>query len=309
MSFNDNIHLDPSRVRTSGAGRKIVGAGGGSFLGILLILGFSYLTGIDLTSLISSSAPSTSSSSSSVDVSTCQAGADANERVECRMVATAQSLDEVWKTQLADQGTGVAYKLPDFQIFSDSVSTACGSATSAVGPFYCPGDSTVYLDLGFFNDMVTQYGASDSVLAQEYVVAHEWGHHIQNLQGVFRTYNTRETGSQGAGVRSELQADCYAGVWMHWASTTPDPTTGTPYLQTPTADQIMGALQTAEAIGDDRLQSKYQGTTNPGRTAARSSARRGCRRVWTPATLRRATPGAPLTYEWDCVPRYTSRGR
>ena len=156
-----------------------------------------------------------------------------------------------------------AYKLPDFQIFSDSVSTACGSATSAVGPFYCPGDSTVYLDLGFFNDMVTQYGASDSVLAQEYVVAHEWGHHIQNLQGVFRTYNTRETGSQGAGVRSELQADCYAGVWMHWASTTPDPTTGTPYLQAPSADQIMGALQTAEAIGDDRLQSKYQGTTNP----------------------------------------------
>ena len=221
MSFNDNIHLDPSRVRTSGAGRKIVGAGGGSFLGILLILGFSYLTGIDLTSLISSSAPSTSSSSSSVDVSTCQTGADANERVECRMVATAQSLDEVWKTQLADQGTGVAYKLPDFQIFSDSVSTACGSATSAVGPFYCPGDSTVYLDLGFFNDMVTQYGASDSVLAQEYVVAHEWGHHIQNLQGVFRTYNTRETGSQGAGVRSELQADCYAGVWMH--ALPPDP--------------------------------------------------------------------------------------
>ena len=104
MSFNDNIHLDPSRVRTSGAGRKIVGAGGGSFLGILLILGFSYLTGIDLTSLISSSAPSTSSSSSSVDVSTCQTGADANERVECRMVATAQSLDEVWKTQLAESG-------------------------------------------------------------------------------------------------------------------------------------------------------------------------------------------------------------
>ena len=194
MSFNDNIHLDPSRVRTSGAGRKIAGAGGGSILGVLLILGFSYLTGIDLTSLISSQAPSSSSSSSSVDVSTCKTGADANERVECRMVATAQSLDEVWKTQLADQNAGVSYELPDFQIFTNSVSTACGSATSAVGPFYCPGDSTVYLDLGFFDEMVTQYGASDSVLAQEYVVAHEWGHHIQNLQGVFRTYNTRETG-------------------------------------------------------------------------------------------------------------------
>ncbi|MFC2557581.1 MAG: neutral zinc metallopeptidase [Pauljensenia sp.] len=262
MSFNDNIRLDPTRVGTSGAGRKVAGVGGGSLLGLLLVLGFSYFTGIDLTSLLSS--PSASSpSSSTVDVSTCRTGADANARVECRMVATAQSLDQVWKTQLTQQGTNVAYELPDFQIFTNSVSTACGNATSAVGPFYCPGDSTVYLDLGFFDDMVTKYGASDSVLAQEYVVAHEWGHHIQNLQGVFRAHDTRETGEQGAGVRSELQADCYAGVWMHWASTTRDPTTGAYYLNTPTADELLGALQTAQAIGDDRLQAKYQGTSNP----------------------------------------------
>ena len=262
MSFNDNIRLDPTRVGTSGAGRKVAGVGGGSLLGLLLVLGFSYFTGIDLTSLLSS--PSASSpSSSTVDVSTCRTGADANARVECRMVATAQSLDQVWKTQLTQQGTDVAYELPDFQIFTNSVSTACGNATSAVGPFYCPGDSTVYLDLGFFDDMVTKYGASDSVLAQEYVVAHEWGHHIQNLQGVFRAHDTRETGEQGAGVRSELQADCYAGVWMHWASTTRDPATGAYYLNTPTADEVLGALQTAQAIGDDRLQARYQGTSNP----------------------------------------------
>ena len=262
MSFNDNIRLDPTRVGTSGAGRKVVGVGGGSLLGLLLVLGFSYFTGIDLTSLLSS--PSVSSpSSSTVDVSTCRTGADANARVECRMVATAQSLDQVWKTQLTQQGTNLAYELPDFQIFTNSVSSACGNATSAVGPFYCPGDSTVYLDLGFFDDMVTKYGASDSVLAQEYVVAHEWGHHIQNLQGVFRAHDTRETGEQGAGVRSELQADCYAGVWMHWASTTGDPATGAYYLNTPTADELLGALQTAQAIGDDRLQAKYQGTSNP----------------------------------------------
>ena len=262
MSFNDNIRLDPTRVGTSGAGRKVAGVGGGSLLGLLLVLGFSYFTGIDLTSLLSS--PSASSpSSSTVDVSTCRTGADANARVECRMVATAQSLDQVWKTQLTQQGTNVAYELPDFQIFTNSVSTACGNATSAVGPFYCPGGSTVYLDLGFFDDMVTKYGASDSVLAQEYVVAHEWGHHIQNLQGVFRAHDTRETGEQGAGVRSELQADCYAGVWMHWASTTRDPATGAYYLNTPTADELLGALQTAQAIGDDRLQAKYQGTSNP----------------------------------------------
>ena len=262
MSFNDNIRLDPTRVGTSGAGRKVAGVGGGSLLGLLLVLGFSYVTGIDLTSLLSS--PSASSpSSSTVDVSTCRTGADANARVECRMVATAQSLDQVWKTQLTQQGTNVAYELPDFQIFTNSVSTACGNATSAVGPFYCPGDSTVYLDLGFFDDMVTKYGASDSVLAQEHVVAHEWGHHIQNLQGVFRAHDTRETGEQGAGVRSELQADCYAGVWMHWASTTRDPATGAYYLNTPTADEVLGALQTAQAIGDDRLQARYQGTSNP----------------------------------------------
>ena len=262
MSFNDNIRLDPTRVGTSGAGRKVAGVGGGSLLGLLLVLGFSYFTGIDLTSLLSS--PSASSpSSSTVDVSTCRTGADANARVECRMVATAQSLDQVWKTQLTQQGTNLAYELPDFQIFTNSVSTACGNATSAVGPFYCPGDSTVYLDLGFFDDMVTKYGASDSVLAQEYVVAHEWGHHIQNLQGVFRAHDTRETGEQGAGVRSELQADCYAGVWMHWASTTRDPATGAYYLNTPTADEVLGALQTAQAIGDDRLQARYQGTSNP----------------------------------------------
>ena len=204
-----------------GAGRKVAGAGGGSLLGILLIIGFSYFTGIDLTGLISSSSSSPSTTTSlAVDTSTCQTGKDANERVECRMVATAQSLDTVWKTQLSAQDTGVLYEFPDFQIFTDSVSTACGNATSAVGPFYCPGDSTVYLDLGFFNDMVSQYGASDSELAQEYVVAHEWGHHIQNLQGVFRSHDTRESGEQGAGVRSELQADCYAGIWMHWASNT-----------------------------------------------------------------------------------------
>lgn len=99
MSFNDNIRLDPTRVGTSGAGRKVAGVGGGSLLGLLLVLGFSYFTGIDLTSLLSS--PSASSpSSSTVDVSTCRTGADANARVECRMVATAQSLDQVWKTQL-----------------------------------------------------------------------------------------------------------------------------------------------------------------------------------------------------------------
>jgi len=262
MSFNDNIQLDPSRVRTS-AGRRAAGIGGGSVLGAIIVFAVAHFTGIDLSQFLGSSQPGPAPAGQTVDVSGCTSGADANARVECRMVATASSLDEVWRAQLASQGGGTDYQLPDFQIFTGSVSTACGNATSAVGPFYCPGDSTVYLDLGFFEQMVSDYGASGAALAQEYVVAHEWGHHIQNLRGVFRDHNTQERGEQGAGVRSELQADCYAGVWMHWAANTPDPSTGTPFLKTPTSDQVLGALQTAQAIGDDRLQEKYQGSSNP----------------------------------------------
>ena len=261
MSFNDNIQLDPSRVRTS-AGRRAAGIGGGSVLGAIIVFAVAHFTGIDLSQFLGSSQPGPAPAGQTVDVSGCTSGADANTRVECRMVATASSLDEVWRAQLASQGGGTEYQLPDFQIFTGSVSTACGNATSAVGPFYCPGDSTVYLDLGFFEQMVSDYGASGAALAQEYVVAHEWGHHIQNLRGVFRDHNTQERGEQGAGVRSELQADCYAGVWMHWASQTADPNTGEPFLRVPSAEEIDGALTTAQAIGDDRLQQRYQGSTN-----------------------------------------------
>ena len=239
MSFNDNIQLDPSRVRTS-AGRRAAGIGGGSVLGAIIVFAVAHFTGIDLSQFLGSSQPGPAPAGQTVDVSGCTSGADAN----------------------ASQGGGTEYQLPDFQIFTGSVSTACGNATSAVGPFYCPGDSTVYLDLGFFEQMVSDYGASGAALAQEYVVAHEWGHHIQNLRGVFRDHNTQERGEQGAGVRSELQADCYAGVWMHWASQTADPNTGEPFLRVPNAEEIDGALTTAQAIGDDRLQQRYQGSTN-----------------------------------------------
>lgn len=264
MSFNEQVRSDSSRVRSSG-GRRAAGIGGGSILTVIAVLLISQFTGIDLTSLLQGStqgSQTSSSDSSGVDLSACTTGKAANEKTECRMVTTADSLDAVWTAQLKDQGTGVTYAMPDFQIFQDAVSTGCGNATSASGPFYCPTDQTVYLDLGFFQQMESDFGAANAPLAQEYVVAHEWGHHIQNLEGVFRQYNTQETGEQGAGVRSELQADCYAGVWMYWASKTIDADSGVAFLQTPTTQQISDALQTAQAIGDDRLQEKYQGVSN-----------------------------------------------
>lgn len=261
MSFNEQVRSDSSRVRTSG--RRAAGIGGGSILTVIAVLLISQFTGIDLTGLLQGEQTSSSSSETSgVDLSSCTTGQAANERTECRMVTTADSLDAVWTEQLDAQNTGVAYELPGFQIFEGGVSTGCGSATSATGPFYCPRDASVYLDLGFFQQMESDFGAANAPLAQEYVVAHEWGHHIQNLQGVFSAHNTQEAGEQGAGVRSELQADCYAGVWMHWASTTIDEDSGVAFLKTPTAEEISDALLTAEAIGDDRLQTKYQGSTN-----------------------------------------------
>lgn len=265
MSFNEQVRSDSSRVRSSGAGRA-AGIGGGSILTVIAVLLLSQVTGIDLTGLLqggaSPSAPASQQQTAGVDLSACTTGRAANERTECRMVTTADSLDAVWTEQLSEQGAGVAYEMPGFQIFQDAVATGCGNATSATGPFYCPRDRTVYLDLGFFQQMESDFGAANAPLAQEYVVAHEWGHHIQNLQGVFNRHNTQETGEQGAGVRSELQADCYAGVWMNWASKTIDEESGVAFLKAPTPEQISDALQTAQAIGDDRLQTRYQGSTN-----------------------------------------------
>ncbi|MDC4233382.1 neutral zinc metallopeptidase [Actinomyces sp. B33] len=259
MSFNEGVRSDSSRVRSSG--RTAAGIGGGSILTVLAVVLISQFTGIDLTGLLSAAPQGSSSAGPGVDLSECTTGRAANERTECRMVTTADSLDVVWQEQLAAQSS-TGYQAPGFQIFQDAVSTGCGSATSATGPFYCPADATVYLDLGFFQQMESDFGAANAPLAQEYVVAHEWGHHIQNLHGVFSTHDTREQGEQGAGVRSELQADCYAGVWMNWASRTIDPDSGVPFLVEPTEAQIADALQTAQAIGDDRLQERYQGASN-----------------------------------------------
>ena len=262
MSFNEGVRSDSGRVRSSGRGSRAAGIGGGSLLLVVAVFLIGQFTGIDVSSVLNgATAPSQQVAGDGIDLSGCTTGAAANERTECRMVTTADSLDAVWLEQLDAQNTGVAYAMPDFQIFQTGVSTGCGNATSETGPFYCPADSTIYLDISFFEQMES-YGATNAPLAQEYVVAHEWGHHIQNLQGVFREHNTQETGAQGAGVRSELQADCYAGVWMHWASRTKDADSGVAFLKEPTPEQISDALSTAEAIGDDHLQEKYQGASN-----------------------------------------------
>ena len=161
--------------------------------------------------------------------------------VQCRVVATGNSVDAVWQQLM--QG----YRRPQVRLFSGQVDTGCGPATSEVGPFYCPVDETAYFDTDFFQVLVDQFGSSGGPLAQEYVVAHEFGHHVQNLQGVLGRAQQGAQGAEGGGVRTELQADCYAGVWAH-AAITKQESTGVPYLEPLSDKDIADALSAASSV-------------------------------------------------------------
>jgi predicted metalloprotease len=147
-------------------------------------------------------------------------------------------------------------------LFDEQAGTGCGSATSATGPFYCPADQTIYIDPGFYEELRTTYGATGGPLAEMYVIAHEWGHHIQNLSGTMDTLDQQTSGPASDGVRLELQADCFAGAWAGEASTVADDS-GTPFLEPLTTDQVAQALSAAAAVGDDRIQEAATGQVNP----------------------------------------------
>ena len=225
MSFNRDIQLDPNRVQTrSGGGRGAV-IGGGSILTVIAVVLISQLTGVDLTSMLGAQQQTgtTTSTASSIDTSVCTSGDSANKYTQCRMVATAESLDAVWTEQLPAQA-GLKYAKPEFVLWDGTqISSACGNASSAVGPFYCSGDRTVYLDMSFFSEMERSLGAADTPLAEEYIVAHEFGHHIQHLTGQMAKADRSGSGATSDSVRLELQADCYAGIWVNHASSTPRP--------------------------------------------------------------------------------------
>ncbi|MFI5621063.1 neutral zinc metallopeptidase [Streptomyces sp. NPDC051567] len=265
MQFDDDARLDTSEVKDV-RGSRIPGGRatiGGGVAGLLaLILGLLFGVGPEQLGLSSGDrAPAPVPSTVSQVQQTCRTGQDANAREDCRLVAVVNSVQDFWKQEFTRRGA--VYGPAQTVFFTGRVATACGTATSAVGPFYCPADRKVYLDLGFFQELRTKFGASGGPFAQAYVVAHEYGHHVQNLTG---TLQKAQDGSQGANsnaVKVELQADCYAGVWARHATRTPDRSTGRPLVTSLTDQDIRDGLDAAAAVGDDRIQEKFQGRVTP----------------------------------------------
>jgi len=269
VRFNEGAGLDTSQVqdlRSGGGGlggRVALGGGGASVVGIVVYLLFSLLGGGGLSlpnggglSGGLSGVDSGQTADNSALEQQCRTGADANTNQDCRIVAIINSVQGYWRDQFARSGS--TYKLAPTNFFRGQVSTACGGATSAVGPFYCPADSEVYIDLGFFDELRSRFGATGGSFVEAYVLAHEYGHHVQNVLGTSDRVNPRETGPTSGAVRLELQADCYAGTWAHHATSTPT-ANGQPLIVELTDQDIRDAMDAASRIGDDYIQKELGG--------------------------------------------------
>ncbi|WEJ59656.1 neutral zinc metallopeptidase [Devosia sp. FJ2-5-3] len=252
-----------------GGGIRIPSGGGsrggiGGVIGIVVVLGILWLvTGqnpLDMLTDGQSSAPSTASSR--------QLPAEGQDELADFVGVVVKETEDLWGEVFAASGSD--YPEPRVVLFTNQVDTACGMADSGVGPFYCPGDSRVYIDLSFYDQLHRQFGAPGD-FAQAYVLAHEVGHHVQNLTGVLPEFNRRRqamsaTEANAYSVRVELQADCYAGVWANYA--------GQQNLLE--AGDFEEALNAANQIGDDTLQKRMQGfavpkTFNHGTSAQRKA--------------------------------------
>jgi predicted metalloprotease len=233
---------------------------GGGGLGVVGIIVLSLLFGVDPSTLVNGSGnPSDSTAYTQNDGSAGPRSDDASFQFARKIVGSAE---DVWTPIL--QAKGVTFTPATLTTYDSETSTACGEGQSSAGPFYCPGDSRIYLDLTFFNQLADQFGAPGQ-FAQAYVIAHEYGHHIQNLLGTMNQHDTSQSGASGTSVRTELQADCYAGVWAYHANAQFH------ILQT---GDVEGGLKAAAAVGDDTLEKAGQGYVVPDSFTHGTSAQR-----------------------------------
>ena len=253
MRFRRGARLDPGQVqdqRGARGGRGIaIGGGAGTILVVVVLA----LLGVDVTGggsgapgPLSLGTDTDSSGAPSELSSTCRTGADANQREDCRIVGVVNSVQAYWGDRV--QG----YREAPTRFFTGQTSTGCGGATSAVGPFYCPRDQTVYIDLDFYGELRSQFGARGGPFAEAYVIAHEYGHHVQHLLGTDERVGEDRQGEKSGSVRLELQADCYAGVWAAHA-------VETGFIEDLTREDIADGLDAAAAVGDDRIRQRATG--------------------------------------------------
>jgi predicted metalloprotease len=277
MDFDDRAELDTSDVEdlrgsgSGGGGLPIPGLKvGGGIAGLILTVVLGLLAG-------TGHLPGTGGSGSGVADNSeinakCKSATNAErfKDADCRQVATFNDLQKYWSVT-AQQELRVQFRSPKLVLFRDGVSTACGQATSAVGPFYCPGDEKIYIDLGFYDELAGRFGAPGE-FAQAYVLAHEFGHHIQTLTGTeqqVRRLQQRDPGQVNAlSVKMELQADCYAGAWAKGASAPGG------LIDTVSTQEIQQALDAAAAVGDDRIQEQSGQGVNPETWTHGSAAQR-----------------------------------
>ena len=268
MRFNPKARLDTSRMGDAGRGSRggggrgipIPGGVAGGGIGTLIIVAI-----VVVASLVlgggdgggDGQATDTGRYSGS-----CKSGEDANSSADCARVAIENSLYDYWSDTLPEQSSTAFQPEKKIETFTDGISTGCGSATADVGPFYCPTDQTIYLDTTFFDDVLEQQlGGPDGGFVEAYVLAHEYGHHIQNLLGTMGKVKTQQ-GPKSDAVRLELQADCYAGMWAKAATSTED-ADGVTLFSELTDEDIQLAIEAATTVGDDRIQQSSGGDVDP----------------------------------------------
>ena len=263
MRFNPKARIDQSQIETrsgGGAGgggmRLPIPSGGGGKIGVgTIIVVILYVV---LTQCVNTG--SSGGGSSSTTTNTCESGADANESEACATDLFTNSVQDYWSRAYPREVDDPYEKITTVR-FQGSTDSACGQASSQMGPFYCPNDRKVYLDTTFFDDMLQgQLGAKGGPFAIGYVIAHEYGHYIEDRLGILGKIRTQK-GPKSDAVRVELMADCLAGVWAKGAQETKD-ANGEVIIAELNQDDVKRAIDAAQAVGDDRIQKRSSGRVN-----------------------------------------------
>jgi len=280
MRFNPKARIDQSQIETRTGGRAGGGgmrlpipSGGGGRIGIgtvLLVIAFVVLSqcmGVDVLG-----GSGSQSAQDQPSANECRTGEDANKSQDCAIDLFTNSVQDYWATAYPREVDG-EYDVVETVRFEGSTDSGCGPASAEMGPFYCPNDQKVYLDTTFFDEMLEgQLGAEGGPFAIGYVVAHEYGHHVEDQLGVLGKIRTQR-GPKSDAVRAELMADCLAGVWAKGAQETRDQQ-GNAILEDLTQEDIAQAIDAAQAVGDDRIQKRTSGRVDTDSFTHGSAAQR-----------------------------------